>query len=381
VRVVFLTHNYPRHAGDLPGAFLHPLATALRDRGLDVRVVAPADRGLGGRAALDGVPVRRVRYADPGRETIGYEGRARNSLRTAAGWVALRGLVRALRAGARAEAAGAPAGVVVHAHWWFPAGFAAPPELPAVITLHGTDARLLERGWLGPWLGRRVLRRAAVVTTVSESLARTVAQVTGRADLLSRVQPMPVPADRLTWSSGAGPALVVARLTAQKRVHLAIEAMARVAGAGGAGALEIIGDGPERPALEALAGSHAPGLAVTFRGVLPPEEVARALGAASVLLFPAVGEGFGLAAIEALMSGVPVVVCADGGGVVQAVEAHGGGVVAGPAPEDLAAGIRSALGAGVRQAARRAGERWRTDLEPGRVAGRFEAWYREALGG
>jgi len=29
VRVVFLTHNYPRHPGDIAGAFLHPLATAL----------------------------------------------------------------------------------------------------------------------------------------------------------------------------------------------------------------------------------------------------------------------------------------------------------------------------------------------------------------
>ena len=67
MRVVFVTHNYPRHAGDVPGAFLHPLATALLARGHDVRVVAPADRGRDARQPLDGVPVRRVHYADPDR--------------------------------------------------------------------------------------------------------------------------------------------------------------------------------------------------------------------------------------------------------------------------------------------------------------------------
>ena len=67
MRVVFLTHNYPRHAGDIAGAFLHPLATALRARGIDVRVVAPSDQGKGGEDEVDGVPVVRARYAAPDR--------------------------------------------------------------------------------------------------------------------------------------------------------------------------------------------------------------------------------------------------------------------------------------------------------------------------
>jgi len=43
VRVVFLTHNYPRWPGDLSGAFLATLAAALVRRGVEVRVVAPSD--------------------------------------------------------------------------------------------------------------------------------------------------------------------------------------------------------------------------------------------------------------------------------------------------------------------------------------------------
>ena len=68
MRVVFVTHNYPRAPGDLAGAFLHPLAVALRQRGHDVRVVAPSDAGRGGEEEFDGVRVTRVRYASPDRE-------------------------------------------------------------------------------------------------------------------------------------------------------------------------------------------------------------------------------------------------------------------------------------------------------------------------
>jgi len=72
------------------------------------------------------------------------------------------------------------------------------------------------------------------------------------------------------------------------------------------------------------------------------------------------------------------VVADDGGGVVEAVQAHGGGVVTAPTPESLAGGVREALTPAVRAAARGAGERWRTELAPSRVAATFEAWYREA---
>lgn len=48
MRVVFLTHNYPRWPGDLSGSFLGTLAAALVRRGIEVRVVAPSDAGQGG---------------------------------------------------------------------------------------------------------------------------------------------------------------------------------------------------------------------------------------------------------------------------------------------------------------------------------------------
>jgi hypothetical protein len=143
VRVVFLTHNYPRWPGDLSGSFLGTLASALVRRGVDIRVIAPSDAGQGGTSMLDGVPVRRVRYASARAETVAYRGTMLTALRTPGGWRALAGLWRALRRAAREELeAGAD---LIHAHWWVPAGLALPSGTPSVLTVHGTDAALLRR--------------------------------------------------------------------------------------------------------------------------------------------------------------------------------------------------------------------------------------------
>jgi hypothetical protein len=70
VRVVFVTHNYPRWPGDLSGSFLATLAEALARRGIGVAVVAPSDQGRGGEEEHNGVHIRRVRYAIARHETI-----------------------------------------------------------------------------------------------------------------------------------------------------------------------------------------------------------------------------------------------------------------------------------------------------------------------
>jgi glycosyltransferase involved in cell wall biosynthesis len=382
VVVVFVTHNYPRQAGDLPGSFLHPLAMALRDRGHDVRVVAPADQGASGRDLLDGILVNRVRYSVPEFEDLAYEGMMQQRARSVSGFTALLGLLLALKAGARAEARDAKVPVVFHGHWWFPGGLSLPggSKVARLVTLHGTDGRLLESSVPGRWLGRRVLRRARVVTAVSTELATLAEQVSGRKDITSHVQPMPVASTERPWSSGGGGAYVIARLVPQKRIELAVAAIGELAKTGEPLALTIVGSGPELARLEALATALPAPAKVHFTGQLGQDEVAQRLSTADVMLFPAVREGLGLSAIEALMAGVPVIACRDGGGVVSALGKHGGGVIAEPNPHALATALRNLAANDQKDAARSAGARWREELAPARVAERFEGWYREALG-
>lgn len=380
MRVVFLTHNFPRWPGDLSGFFLATLAQALVRRGVDVRVLAPSDGGKGGEGEIGGVPVRRVRYAAARRETLAYRGTMQAAIRRPGGWLALAGLWRALRRAAREEMArGAD---LVHAHWWVPAGLAIPPAAPAVLTLHGTDAALLRRSAVARRLGTPVIRRARVVTVVSRELATWVQDATATHVPKDHVQPMPVDASGYPWTTGGGGIVTISRLTRQKRVHLALEALACLVELGRETPLTIVGDGPERAALEALARRLAVARLVTFAGAVPPDRVPEFLARADLMLFPAQGEGFGLAAAEALMAGVPVVACWDGGGVLDVVPERGAGRLTLPAAEALADAALDVLNDPERLAKGRIeGESCRRRLSPDHVAEVCEGWYREALGG
>jgi len=380
VRVVFLTHNFPRWAGDVSGAFLATLAGALARRGISVRVVAPSDQGRGGEDELDGIPVRRVRYASAGAETLAYRGTMQAALRAPSGLSALAGLWRALRRAAREEAgAGAE---LFHAHWWVPGGLALPKGVPSVLTVHGTDAALLRRSRIARTLARPVFQRVRVVTAVSRELAGWVQTGTGRFVDSAHVQPMPVDSTHLPWTVGGGGAVVIARLTPQKRVDLAIETVAFLASCGHELPLTIVGDGPERGALERLVEKLGVGPFVRFTGAIASVEVPSYLAQADLMIFPAQGEGFGLVAAEALMAGVPVVACWDGGGVLDVVPPSGAGRLPLPAPEAMGAAILGLLAEDDRRdMARLVGESWRARLDPDHVAEICEGWYREALGG
>jgi glycosyltransferase involved in cell wall biosynthesis len=366
VRVVFLTHNYPRWAGDVSGAFLATLAGGLARRGIAVRVVAPSDEGRGGEDELDGIPVRRVRYARAAAETLAYRGTMQAALRGPSGLRALAGLWRALRRAAREEAnAGAD---LFHAHWWVPGGMAVPKGARSVLTVHGTDAALL--------------RRSRIARTLARELAGWVQAGAGRYVDPSHVQAMPVDSRSLPWSVGGDGAIVVSRLTAQKRVSLAIETVAFLASCGHEMPLTIVGDGPERAALERLVEKLGITSFVRFVGAVPSAEVPNYLARADLMIFPAQGEGFGLVAAEALMAGVPVVACWDGGGVLDVVPPNGAGRLTLPAPEAMGDAILGLLlEPDHRAMARLVGESWRARLAPDHVAEICEGWYREALNG
>jgi alpha-1,6-mannosyltransferase len=271
---------------------------------------------------------------------------------------------------------------VVHAHWWVPAGIAAPPGSPLVLTSHGTDARLLSRSALARVIARPVYRRARVVTAVSRHLAGLIEAATGRR--VDAVQPMPLTGPGGPARAPRGPApgqmVLVARLTPQKRVGLALDALALLRRAGVEARLRVVGDGPARAGLQQRARALGLGDAVAFEGQVPTSRVAALLAEAELALFPAEGEGFGLAAVEALEQGTPVVACTDGGGIRDILAEPGAGRLVPPTAEAIAAGVRELLGnPHARTAALEAGRRWQARLAPEVVAATAERWYEAAL--
>lgn len=378
MRIIFLTHNFPRWPGDVSGAFLASLGSALVERGHQVRVIAPADEGNTGPTEFDGVSVRRVRYATAERETLAYRGTMTAAVKTVRGFRTFVGLLKALRAAAREEMAQAD---VLHVHWWVPGGLAAPPESCYVLTIHGTDAALLNQSVVARALARPVIHRAKVVTTVSTALAGIIKRRGGRDVLPHKIQPMPAAISTLHPAREPGTGLVVvARLTSQKRVELALEAAGVLRDIGRALPLLIVGDGPEREHLERRCRTLALEEFVSFAGSVPPEEIGGLLSGRAVMLFPARDEGFGLVAAEAFMAGVSVVACSDGGGVLDVVPDRGGGRIVAPDPEALAQAALELIDRPKRLAeATELGEEWRRRLMPSVVAAQCEEWYDEAI--
>ncbi len=376
MRVVFLTHNYPRFVGDISGNFLHPLAGALAQRGHEVRVIAPSDAGQGGDDVIDGIPVQRVRYAPARHETLAYRGTMATALRTAGGLRAMAGLVRAFSQAVRAELSH-DRQTVIHAHWWFPAMVAVPRGARAVVTCHGTDIRLLDTSRMFRMLGRRVLRRAALITTVSGFLAEIVARRLGRAVGPDEVQGMPIVQVDRPVSTGGGGIVLLGRLTPQKRLELAFNAIRAARDRGHACQVTVVGDGPERARLMTHVGSLGLTDAVQFAGNVAATDVPRYLATADLALMTARHEGLGLAAAEAMIQGVPTIACDDGGGLLDVVPPREGGRIVPATAADLATAIGELLGDPVeRTAAAAVGAHWRERLTPDHVAATCEEWYR-----
>ena len=378
MRVVFLTHNYPRFPGDPSGAELGTLATALLRRGISIRVVTSGDEA--GEAVLDGVPVRRVRSASSFREALSQQDTIGSALRSPVAWGALTRLRRALGAAARQEvASGAD---LVHAHRWLPAGLAAPSGVPLVLTVHGADASLLPRSRIARSLARPVFQRAAVVTTISGEAGGWVQNGTGRFVAAAHIHPMPIDARGQPWTRGGGGAIVIARLIPPARVDLAIETVAVLASCGHDLPLTVVGEGPERELLEQRSARLGVSALVSFVGAALPEEVRAHLERADLMLFTQCGEGAGLAAIEGLIWGIPVVACWDSGAAVNIVPESGAGRLTLPSPEALADSVLDLQADADRLAmSRLVGEAWRARLAPDHVAELCEGWYRDALAG
>jgi alpha-1,6-mannosyltransferase len=133
--------------------------------------------------------------------------------------------------------------------------------------------------------------------------------------------------------------VTVTRLSREKRPERAIECLRALHERGTAAELVVIGDGPERERLS----RRVHGLPVTFLGHITDRGTVAALVAgADVALFPSPAETFGLATLEALACGTPVVVPA-GGAARELLDGPGSGMVCDGTPAGLAEAVRGLL--------------------------------------
>ena len=385
MNVLFFTHSFPRNEGDAAGSFILRLARALAAEGVTVRVVAPAASGLTAHESMGGVRVDRFRYAPRRFETLAYGGNMAEQVRD--NWSAKFTLVGFLgaefQAGIHAKREFHPA--LVHAHWWFPNGLAATwvarmAGIPLVTTLHGTDVRMARNISVSRPAFRHVLQHSAAVTAVSRWLAEETQSIVSTKPPL--IAPMPVATDLFEPGSRDARArrlLFVGRLMPQKGVALLIEALSQLPADV---ALDIVGDGPDRAALEARATQLGVGARVRFHGAVKQFALPHFYQHALALVVPSVGEGLGLVAVEAQLCETPVIAF-DSGGLSDVIQHQRTGLlVAERTAGDLAAAVQALLERDDRGAALGAAGRLHAlaTFAPESVARRYADIYRSVVG-
>lgn len=319
MRLLLINHELPPVGGGAGNATWF-VAVALRELGHDVRIVTGAYRDLPRHELRDGIQITRIRSV---RRRLDRS----NSLEM------LSFLASALTNHRQVRAGDSDA---IIAFFSVPAGIAALAYrrrwgTPYLVSLRGGDVPGLtpEIGWIHKLIAplrRRVLRRAVAV----------IANAAGLAELAQRADGVPVnvipngvdtdyfqPANR---KSGAPPkVLFVGRFHRQKNLTQLLHSFDTAAKQTPM-QLDLVGDGPERHDLQALARGVGCDHLITWRGWLDKDALRRAYQEADIFVNPSFYEGMPNTVLEAMASGLPIVASRVGGNT-ELVEQSGGGLL------------------------------------------------------
>ena len=348
MRVLVVAEFYPSRRDPVLGIWAHRQALAARDAGAEVRVLV-LHRLIPPRAALaagpaaaaaalaglvreprtqvrDGLEVSYVPYASPPRE------------RAYASWGAW---------------AAAPLGLaiarlrrsfpfeLVHAHNAVPAadavrrvGTLAALRAPLVVSVHGGDVLYTAvRSKAGADAVATALGQARLVLANSHGIAG-LSRAHGARETRVVHLGTEIPAARPPRRAGAPASLVtVAHLVARKRQADVLRALAVLSPRHPTLRYVIVGDGPERSALAALAARLDVADRVDFLGQLPPQEAIEQARRCTLFVMPSTEEAFGVAYVEAMAGGVPAIGCRGEPGPEE-IAAAGDGMVLVP-PGDI----------------------------------------------
>ena len=313
MKALVVAEFYPRHDDPVLGVWAHRQAQAAMEAGAEVKVVVlhrivpprstpmlkrlPAAARLARHPSsleLDGVPVEYVRYASPPKES---------SYGSWGSWAA-KPLAKALRR-IREEFPFE----VLHAHNAVPAADAlltAGISQPLVISEHGADVfHTAEKHADGREAIRRAFSTARLVLANSAGIANSCEDLGAqRVRVLHLGTDLPVREE----AREPQPTIVtVAHLAARKRHADVIRALWVLRDERPDLRYLVIGDGPERAALEALAAQLGLADRVEFTGQLPHDEALERMRRCSLFVMPSVDEAFGVAYVEAMAGWLPAV--------------------------------------------------------------------------
>lgn len=337
MHVLVATHDlYPDPESGGTGRYVYETARRFVERGHRVSVITRRRGGVARRETVAGIDVRRYDLAVAGESAptvLRQLPAARQAVRDHVAAVSrpdrpdvvsFQGPVTSLlvhgavsRLVDEASLAPVPRVTTFHSPW---------PTEYAIRTRNNPGNSSLRR-WLNVAtrraLERRVLARSDAAITLSDYMRGQLQEVYG-AVVETTVVPGGVDPERFTPNAGVyepmvgdGPAfLTVRRLSERMGLDVLLEAFVAVRREHPDARLYVAGNGPLRERLERLAARLGVADRTTFLGYVPDEDLPAAYATADVFVLPTTTlEGFGLATLEALASGTPVVATPVGGTV------------------------------------------------------------------
>ena len=326
VRILIVSTAFPRYPDDPTAKWLVETIRRLAAEGYEFEVLTSAYRG-GGNTSFGGIPVHCFRYFFARWERLTHEESAPDRMRRSLlykilpAFYLLSGTVAAWRLGRRGNFD------IIHVHWPVPhalfgwAARAGARRRPKVIAhFYSIELRWVRHSlrMLTGFL-RRAITTADRVVAISTSTAREIQHFASvPVEVIPYAVDLPHPSQLASGDTGRTRLLYVGRLVERKGVRYLIEALATLAPDLRAEAT-IIGDGPEREALQSTARDLGVADRVSFRGWVTPEELDRAYSDATLFALPAVvdargdTEGLGMVLLEAMTYRLPVVSTPLGG--------------------------------------------------------------------
>ena len=347
IRVLLLTHNYPRYQGDSSGVFLSLLARSLVPHGIEPTVLTPHDAGVP-ESDLDGsIKIRRFRYADDTQETLAYRGNMHQLVLGSLNgpWRFRRFLATFEQATERVIADEQID--LIWGHWLVPAGIVLKRlskhhQLPLLLSSHGSDIRLVSKYRFFAWpYFKPLVPELSGWTVVSSFLREQLTALDARLE--SMISVLPLPHDEHLFYRDPliqrDPNLVVAvtRFTDQKRVNKLISAFKLVCDGHPPARLDIYGAGPLKSDISAQIETLGLTKSVRIMSPVTQSELAAVYNKAGIAVLNSVNEGFGLALSEAMLCGAAVI-GVKSGGITDIITNGETGLLAPPDdPEQLAA--------------------------------------------
>jgi glycosyltransferase involved in cell wall biosynthesis len=212
-----------------------------------------------------------------------------------------------------------------------------------VVSVHGGDLLAVPRWAGGERAVRRALENARLVLANSAGMAERARALGARDTRVVHLGTDLPPEPGI--SAPRDPHLVtVSNLVARKRHADVLRALWLLRESHPHLRWVVVGDGPERPALERMADELGLRGRVEFRGALAPDLAIETAREGSVFVLPSIDEAFGVAYVEAMAGSVPAIGCQGEPGPEE-IAASGGGMRLVPPgdPEALAAELRGLL--------------------------------------